>query len=854
MNEIRQLMNIIRKKDENEELTIEEKSILDHYYDEYMTNVHPRKENGDIKSIEDISLLEVFEYVSQPLVEKRKKLEEINLFKTLLKYKGTSVKLSDLYKAVYTGIYTDEEIEINIKDLNKMEEFFKKLNGAIIEETVFGIDMSRFNPYDFGTIDTTITEFDDPVLFIKSLKPVELYEVALSQEDKVTILTFPDLHIEAGCYFIDEQGNKVIDQERLNERLISFINFRDSLIMKLRNEGIHVTGIVYTGDILETFVMKDNSDTTERITRINNLVDSFIQFEEDARKGKIINGESARLASNDSYFVAFLAGNHDIRIGREAFNKIMSLFGNATGRNVIDLGNGSARIKIGEEFVSFMHHNSLDWNTKDKDEMILRKAKNRETYHFEEYFKICESYFLTPEFQELMTQNPNIDPIKLLMNCVNQKMKEENPRLYHAYLPYIIINSETEGEYSRNDQLSEDGLFTHIVIQKNIPFFRNFMEIETIDNQKKLIKRTKLEKGRQVEVLPVTEHFTSFVESNNEDLLEMSYTERLHDASKEYIEYLKARGKNDIAEKLEKVIHKIIPQFGRIDRFSPIIYSLSHFHEQPQFFANEVGERLTMHTNVDSPIVYLEGKTIATKDLDIGLLDYGSFQEDRSIITMYASLCNKIINQPHIESKFLKKESDPDSDEMEFLMTMTNEYINEEARKAIAKYKVNGGKFNSEREKNSFENLMKLYYAVASFSHPNIDKYIEGYSLTLTENGMSIESEEYKKRMSDFRTAVAEMPNFRDYLEVKKDGSKTIICVKSKQETRPLTSNEPITSEKSKETQFTAGLISINTSFGKISSISLKALMTKVMLIKENPYYYIGTKIVEGTECNQIRR
>lgn len=850
MNELRQLMNIIRRKDENETLTPDEERILNNYYNEYINNVHPEKEDGSIKTREDISMLELFEYVSQPMVEKKKKIEEINMFKTLLKYKGTLAKLSELYKSVYTGVYTNEEIESNIKNPEIMEEFFKKLNGAIIEESVFGVDMSGFNPEDFGTINATITEFDDPVLFVKTLKPVELYEVDLSKNDNVTILTFPDLHLEAGCYTTDALGNTVIDQDKLNEKLIAFINFRDDIIMKLRSEGIDVTGVVYTGDILETFVMGANSNEDARITRINNLVDSFIKFEEDAKKGKIIKDESLRLQSNDGYFVAYLAGNHDIKIGREAFNKIMELFGNAAGKDVVDLGNGSARISVGGEFLSFMHHQSFDWNTKVKEDMILRKIKNGETYHFEEYFRICEAYFNTPEFQERMNQNPEKDPISLLMDSVNQKMKDENPRLYHAFLPYIITNAEKEGTYLRASN-PENGI-ERIIIQKDIPFFRNFIEFESIGNIKRVIKRTKLENGNQVGISLEPEHFTTFVE-NSTDLGEMSYTERLNEASAEYIEYLKSKGKNDIAQELEKVIHKIIPIFGRTDKFSSIVYSLSHFHRQPKSVADTVGERLTNYTNVDSPIVYLEGTSKPVKDSDVNLGEYESFEGDRTVFTTYVELCNRCLNQEEVKSEFEEKQKDPNFDEIEFIMTITNEYIREEAKKAIAEYRVNGARFASTRKKSNFETLINLHYAVENYSQPNIDKYIEDYSQTLVESGMSVGSEQYKERMQGFRTAVAEMPKFKDYLAVEKTKNGSRIVSKPRPSTLSTNSNNQPLSEPTREANFTAGVISINTSCGEISKISLKALMAKVILLKINSNYLIETKITEGSDYNRSR-
>lgn len=840
MEEVKVLMSILRKKDENEPLSSSEQQKLNDFYRQYI------KDNYDSRKIisyQDISDVELFNYVSSR-IEKKKYLEEINIFRTLLENKGKTVKLSDLYKSVNNNL-SEEEIVKNIKNPELMRIFFEKLNGCILEETVSSIDMSNFNISNLGSINAEIGTDIDPVLFVKSLTPISMPEIDINQNgnDNVTILTIPDLHLDEGCYIADEAGNLVIDQEKFEERLLAFVTFRDDLIRSLKSEGIKITGIVYTGDILDTFIKDNNKGVVSRAT-IDNLVEAFIKFDKKGNHQEFLKSIPTSLEDDEGYFVAYLAGNHDIRIGREAFNKIMRMFGNFYGDNLVDLGNGSARIKIGDEFVSFMHHNSLDWGLIGKEDMVIRNKKHEATYHFDEYFNICDTYFKTKEFQEKLKsateENPNIDPVRFLMTLVNEKLKKENPKLYYVFLPYIIPNTEKEGQFIKKDEIKNGN--TYMYVQRNIPFFRNFLELETKKGKPCLKQRTRKEDGIEKKTYPTVEHFKSFITENDSMSFPKLapgekaglYIKRLIDSTKE------------IAEDLGRIGYNVIPQFGRSDNYTPILYSLSHFHSKLKFLANAIGENVKDYSAQELPFVYLEGHSQKNEKPKINYSDYEEYYGVKlfgksSLFALYIGYCNKLWHEDEEFQRNLKKakHKNPNLDEVSFLMEATNQFINEETTKIINEVK------NGERYISTATNLKKrilLYRGIEAFAEPDLEKYLQAKKEELAKEGYQPESTEYQESLNAYKKMmIDDVPYFKKYIKINGDIVEGIDPPKS-------VLNPTVDKVNLKEIKFNAGLISINTSKGVISKISIKELLTNVVLTKINQYYSVVSTVTEGKE------
>ena len=275
---------------------------------------------------------------------------------------------------------------------------------------------------------------------VKAITPAPLLNLTNQSDQEVTFLNIADLHLDRDCF--DERGNLLYD--RLEANLTSFIAFKEGLVKKLKEEGIQIAGIVYSGDIFDAFT-KVNAKWDIKRKDINKLIGSIIKFERKARTGEIIEGESISLGINkeDAGFVAYLAGNHDMTLGRVKFNKIMKLFGSSVVEpDIISLSNGGVRIGVGDDLISVMHHSALDWGFGDELEFETRETRDKVTFRFKEYLKICQAYYdnLPDTDPVKQQQNENLATYDLITR-VNQKIKDENPELYNFYLPYIIVNN-----------------------------------------------------------------------------------------------------------------------------------------------------------------------------------------------------------------------------------------------------------------------------------------------------------------------------------------------------------------------------------------------------------------------------
>lgn len=568
VSDIYTLMEIIRRKEAKDLLTREQTKLINTLYDRYISD--ELKNMGydlDVDSIETIlqspklsnlqrMYLERTIYddaiILEDLLDQIKDLskeqkEEIHLFKTLLKYKNKTVMLSTLYEETYKGILDKKTIKTNKANPEILKEFFIKLNGCILEETVGDVDLSNFNPNDFSTIGINMGTNIDPLLMVKALTPAPLLNLANESNQEVTFLNIADLHLDRDCF--DERGNLLYD--KLEANLTSFIAFKEGLVKKLKEEGIQIAGIVYSGDIFEAFT-KVNAKWDVKRKDIHKLIGSVINFERRARSGEIIEGESISLGlgQEDAGFVAYLAGNHDMTLGRVTFNKIMKLFGSSVAKpDIISLSNGGVRIGIGDDLISLMHHASLDWGFGDELEFTTRFTRDKVTFRFQEYLKICQAYYDSlPGNDLLKQQKDNNLAVYDLLTRVNQKIKDENPELYNFYLPYIIVNNATSSTAYRIEHRSKT------IIRPTTSFFRNFIvlkdgKLETlIDDRGKILE-------------PSIMTYKGFIINDG-------YYTRLETAY------------NTIKERLpeEKRRKPVIPQFGRGDAYQPVITMLSHFH------------------------------------------------------------------------------------------------------------------------------------------------------------------------------------------------------------------------------------------------------------------------------------
>lgn len=205
--------------------------------------------------------------------------EKINfrLFKILLDTKNKTVHLSDLYKLTYKNIYSPEEIERRISNPEELSKFFDKLNGCLLEETVANIDLKNMDISNLGTIKVDYGTDIDPLVLVKAITPVPMVQVNDQPEQEMTFVIFSDVHLDQNCYR-EENGIMVVDSEKLNRNLSAFAEFKKGLVKSLGG----VSGIIYTGDVLDGFFDKNKGRIT--VKTISNLSGEFVRF---ARKRKI---------------------------------------------------------------------------------------------------------------------------------------------------------------------------------------------------------------------------------------------------------------------------------------------------------------------------------------------------------------------------------------------------------------------------------------------------------------------------------------------------------------------------------------------------------------------------------------
>lgn len=470
LSDILELIEAIKGRDNSNILTKKQKNILKRSYDLYVKkmSIEAAPDAFIRQGIDTYSLVFDYIYNNRFLTkgldfETRKKIQ---LFKTLLSYKNKNVTLKELYRSVYKGLFDEKTIEEKFNDPVERERFFCELNGCILEEKVANIDMANFDINDLGSIKIDIGDKDNPLLFVSSINTSIIPNIDVSESKNVTFLTFSDLHLDTGCFSVDlETGQAVLNQAKLEENLLAFVNFKNKIIRDLEKRGIKVAGVVFTGDIFEAFTISssdENKPTNFVKSNRTDLMNGIIRFQND--NDSVLTMPSS--ISDEGHFVAYIAGNHDMTLGKNVFDQMMKVF----REDAINLGNGSARIKIGDDFVSFVHHDSLDWGMSGWDlRFTTRKARNISTFHFNEFFKICQKYY-----DEAVTDKDSFS-INDLFKAVSKKLKRENPELYKYFLPYTIPNY-IQNSSDKKSTIGEDE--SRRRINSTIPFFANFMYID----------------------------------------------------------------------------------------------------------------------------------------------------------------------------------------------------------------------------------------------------------------------------------------------------------------------------------------------------------------------------------------
>ena len=400
---------------------IDESLIFNSYFDIYFNNYFDN----------DISL---------------EKIEELKIFRGLLKYRGKSVSLEELY----TYMFNDDTYDIKTEDGRCA--FLERLNGCLGEARVAKVDTSGFEPRESSLdpsslsflklvnnahksvslcdeIKITTSTNTNPLIFISGLVPSKVKKFKVEDNKKFTFVTISDLHLGKGL--VDSLG--ILDDESLKERLECFVQFKKQLISDLGANGINIDSIILVGDTFDAFCGSFNDDDRESL--LFNIDMSKKRLFSVVRDFNVLTGNDLRMGKDDT-FVGFIAGNHDNTLGRELFLDIMKEF----GEDISFLGDGSARIKINDEYILFSHPNSFDWGFRIKEDFYnIRHSLNRDMFHFDEYFNLCErkyQFLSNLGLLHVLGTSPRVQ-IATLVDFVNEDLKNNNPELYEFYKPFI---------------------------------------------------------------------------------------------------------------------------------------------------------------------------------------------------------------------------------------------------------------------------------------------------------------------------------------------------------------------------------------------------------------------------------
>lgn len=360
--------------------------------------------------------------------------KDLLLFKALLEKKNKPITLKELFVLAHQGLYDDVTIEEMFNNLEERDKFFERLNGCVIEESICRMDIKGYDPSDLGSIKVDMGSVDNPMLLVSGLNLTSMPKLNNNGDDEVCFITISDLHLDKGCY----ESDGTFKERRFEENIMAFSAFKEALLRDFAKRGQKIGGIVFTGDFIEGFTKGENKPHFVPENR-EDLLGQYIRF-----SSRHPNFEISTKRDSDPGFVAYIAGNHDMTVGKEMFDRFM----HTISSDAMFLGAGQARIKVGEEFITFLHHDSLDWGMPDYDLTYQgRNKKNRNVFQFDNFFMICEDHLKT------VSDKSNYTLHQLFID-VGERLKKENPELYRFYQPYITATEETPAFFHRNMYIS----------------------------------------------------------------------------------------------------------------------------------------------------------------------------------------------------------------------------------------------------------------------------------------------------------------------------------------------------------------------------------------------------------------
>ena len=388
---------------------------------------------------------------------------------------GRTVKLFDLIREVY-GEYGLKRQDIDHLifdgDYEKfIQDFVMDINGCYSEARVANLTVNnngapepitRFNiPKNWGDIDLDFGSRDDPLIFITGDKPVEVPKYEVKANGEGVFLVYSDIHLEERL--IGDDGNIIPGLEgELDKRIDMFFQSQAEVIQYLEEKGIKVNGILFTGDTLDVndryVVDKETSK------KYSNLVLERIKSRK-AEKG---------YRSPDVDYVVGILGNHEARLGssfEECSDLMEGIVQELFGSNATIIGSGSARIKVGESFISLQHPTSTDFNSKGVPVSQFKKPRTIEfaaVSLYEEYLALCQYAYdeLRKEGDVVTLDRPTPNGQTNLADYVYIKLQTENPELFKFYEPFITCDRDIKStpEQSNFDPANVSFFESHISI------------------------------------------------------------------------------------------------------------------------------------------------------------------------------------------------------------------------------------------------------------------------------------------------------------------------------------------------------------------------------------------------------
>lgn len=365
------------------------------------------------------------------------------------------VTLFDLIDQVYGRVYNQVKLEELKSDKDFLRDFLVDINGCYSEARigkllVNGDKLNSSNvPSDFGDIDINTDQKDNPLLLITN--NVAISTTSIQDDGEYTFLVFSDLHLGVDCF----RNDGTLDEDKLSERINAFEMFKNKLITELKENGIPVAGIIFTGDILDAFTKHQSN------FKVNNIRRDYLT-------GKVV--ELARReslnVSNDNEFVVGILGNHEMTMGTDYAScclRMQDVVSSIFTDEAKIIGAGYARIRVGNDFISIIHSAANDYSDSEISYPMRTTNRDREEHFillYEEYMLMCKKvmedyerdnpgknardYFTTHLNQKEKVGNDlRSEQTKInLFQYVNQKLKKENSELYEFYKPFITCDRD----------------------------------------------------------------------------------------------------------------------------------------------------------------------------------------------------------------------------------------------------------------------------------------------------------------------------------------------------------------------------------------------------------------------------